>query len=252
MPQTLSKRVLWRVFFRSLFLQAAWNPQGMQNLGLAYAVYPALEALYPDKDKRVEAVRRHLTFFNTHPYVAAAIVGGVLFHELRVARGEEPPELVIKFKSALMGPLAALGDGFFWRSLRPAVGAVCALLVPWLHAWAAVLFLVLYNVVHLWMRARLYRIGFHEGDRLVSTLARANLPARGAALRSLAAGCAGGVAAWLALDFGTQHGGVEGMALGAGCIAAGALSYWLVVHRLPNTVVLYLAALLAGTAGAFL
>ncbi|MHB8879098.1 MAG: PTS system mannose/fructose/sorbose family transporter subunit IID, partial [Myxococcaceae bacterium] len=37
-----------RVFLRSLFLQAAWNPQGMQNLGLAYALYPGLEKLYPD------------------------------------------------------------------------------------------------------------------------------------------------------------------------------------------------------------
>ena len=32
-------------------------------------------------------MRRHLVFFNTHPYVAAAIVGGVLYHEQRIARG---------------------------------------------------------------------------------------------------------------------------------------------------------------------
>ena len=41
-----------RVFLRSLFLQACWNPQGMQNLGLAYALYPALERLYPDPEQR--------------------------------------------------------------------------------------------------------------------------------------------------------------------------------------------------------
>ena len=52
-----------------------------------------------------------------------------------------------------MGPLAALGDGFFWLSLKPAVGALCAALVPVLGAWAAVLFLVLYNAVHLTLRA---------------------------------------------------------------------------------------------------
>src|SRR4051812_10060235 len=88
----LPVRVLLRVFFRSLFLQASWNPQGMQNLGLAYAVYPALQALYPDAEQQAGAVRRHLLFFNTHPYVAAAILGGVLYHEERIAKGEESPE----------------------------------------------------------------------------------------------------------------------------------------------------------------
>ncbi|HYO74062.1 MAG TPA: PTS system mannose/fructose/sorbose family transporter subunit IID, partial [Archangium sp.] len=173
---SLGRGVLLRVFLRSLFLQASWNPQGMQNLGLAYAIYPALERLYPERQALEAAVRRHLVFFNTHPYVAAAIVGGVLYHEQRIARGEEPPDKVVAFKAALMGPLAALGDGFFWLSLKPATGAVCAALVPVLAAWAAVLFLFLYNLVHLTLRARLYLLGLTLGDRLVEAVARANLP----------------------------------------------------------------------------
>src|SRR6202158_716611 len=79
----LSHLTLLTVFLRSLFLQASWNPQGMQNLGLAYALFPALKELYPNQDELMAAVRRHLSFFNTHPYVAAALLGGVLHHELR-------------------------------------------------------------------------------------------------------------------------------------------------------------------------
>ncbi|QRK09775.1 PTS system mannose/fructose/sorbose family transporter subunit IID [Archangium violaceum] len=248
----LSRGVLLRVFLRSLFLQASWNPQGMQNLGLAYAIYPALEQLYPEKQALEAAVRRHLVFFNTHPYVAAAIVGGVLYHEQRVARGEEPPDRVVAFKAALMGPLAALGDGFFWLSLKPATGAVCAALVPVLAAWAAVLFLVLYNLVHLTLRARLYLLGLSLGDRLVEAVARANLPSRGAKLRSVAAACAGGLAAWLAATFGANAGGRYAPLLSLGCLALGVVSYLLVARRVPNYVVLYLAAGLACAAGAFL
>jgi PTS system mannose-specific IID component len=244
--------VLLRVFLRSLFLQASWNPQGMQNLGLAYALYPALERLYPEQQALETAVRRHLVFFNTHPYVAAAIVGGVLYHEQRIARGEEPPDKVVAFKTALMGPLAALGDGFFWLSLRPATGAVCAALVPVLAAWAAVLFLVLYNFVHLTLRARLYWLGLSLGDRLVEAVARANLPTRGAKLRSVAAACAGGLAAWLAVSFGANAGGRFAPLLSAGCLALGVASYALVARQVPNYVVLYLAAGLACAAGAFL
>jgi PTS system mannose-specific IID component len=248
----LTPGVLLRVFLRSLFLQASWNPQGMQNLGLAYAIYPALERLYPDKQALEEAVRRHLVFFNTHPYVAAAIVGGVLYHEQRIARGEEPPDRVVAFKAALMGPLAALGDGFFWLSLKPATGAVCAALVPVLAAWAAVLFLFLYNLVHLTLRARLYLLGLSLGDRLVEAVARANLPTRGAKLRAVAAACAGGLAAWLAVTFGVNAGGRFAPLLSAGCLALGVVSYLLVARRVPNYVVLYLAAGLACVAGAFL
>lgn len=248
----LSRWVLFRVYWRSLLLQASWNPQGMQNLGLAYALFPALRQLYPDPQRQTEAVRRHLVFFNTHPYVAAAILGGVLFHEVKIARGEESPERVIAFKAALMGPLAALGDGFFWLSLKPAVGALSAALVPVLHAWAAVLFLVLYNVVHLTLRYRLFQIGLARGDRLVEEVARANLPLRGARLRGVAAASAGGLAMWLAITFGELQGGLWGQLLALGCVGLGVLSYVLVGKRVSNYTLLYLAAALAVTAGAFL
>jgi PTS system mannose-specific IID component len=244
--------VLLRVFLRSLSLQASWNPKGMQNLGLAYAVFPALEQLYPDRKAQEAAVQRHLVFFNTHPYVAAAIVGGVLYHEQRIARGEEPPDKVVAFKAALMGPLAALGDGFFWLSLKPAVGAICAALVPVLHAWAALLFLVLYNLVHFTLRARFYWMGLVLGDRLVEAIARANLPTRGARLRSVAAASAGGLAAWLAVDLGRTAGGDHAPWLVTGSLVLGVVSYILVQQRVPNYVVLYLAAGLACAAGAFL
>jgi mannose PTS system EIID component len=244
--------VLLRVFVRSLFLQAAWNPQGMQNLGLVYALYPALKKLYPDPARLLEAVKRHLVFFNTHPYVAAAIVGGVLFHEERIARGKELPARVLAFKQALMGPLAAVGDGFFWLSLKPAVGAFSTALVPFIGTWAVVLYLVLYNLVHLTLRIRLYWIGLSRGDRLVEEVARSNLPARGARLRSFAAFSAGGLAAWLALDFGAQEGGMYAPFLAAGCLVVGATGYWLIKRGISRYVLLYLAAILAVLAGAFL
>jgi PTS system mannose-specific IID component len=258
---SLSRGVLLRVFLRSLLLQASWNPQGMQNLGLAYALYPALKELHPDRADLVAAVRRHLTFFNTHPYVAAAILGGVLFHEQRIARGEEGPERVQAFKSALMGPLAALGDGFFWLSLKPAVGALCAALVPVFQlltgqvgqgAWAAVVFLVLYNLVHFTFRWRMYRMGLALGDQLVEAVAKANLPKRGARLRAVAAASAGALAAWLAIVFGRNEEASWAPLLSSGCLIMGAVSYWLVGKRLSRYAVLYLAAGLAAITGAFL
>lgn len=250
LPAGVSRGVLVRVFLRSLFLQAGWNPQGMQNLGMAYALFPALKQLYPERRALQAAVQRHLAFFNTHPYVAGAILGGAIFHEARIASGEEEPSAVIAFKSALMGPLAALGDGFFWLSLKPAAGALCAGLVPLLGAWAVLLFLVLYNVVHLTLRARLYWLGLTRGDALIEEVARVRLPQRGAVLRSLAAACAGGLAVWGAFKLGTMQGGPRGgPLLTVGCLLLGALAYRALAWRATRYGALYLAAGLAIVAG---
>jgi mannose PTS system EIID component len=242
----------WRVLWRSLFIQAGYNAQGLQSLGFLYALSPALRRLYPTPEAQAVAVRRHLDPFNTHPYVAAAIVGGALALEEKIAAGEAAPAQVTAYKSALMGPLAALGDAFFWHSLRPAVGAFAAALVPLLSAWAALLFLAVYNTVHLTFRARFFLLGYREGEKLVEALSRAHLPKWSVRLRNLAALCAGGLAAWLAVMFGEHQGGGWGAALTLVCLGAGLGTYQLVKRRVSPYVVLYAVALLALGAGATL
>ena len=198
---TVRTFTLWRVFWRSLFLQAAWNPKGMQNVGFAYAIYPALAELYPDPERLQAAAERHLSCFNTHPYAAAAIVGGAIHHEERIARGEQPAESVNAFKRSLMGPLAALGDGFFWFSLRPAMGALAALLSLVVGFWGALFYFAAYNAVHLLLRARFFVAGRRMGDEVVAAVAASRLPFFGERLRGLAAASAGAIAGLASLSF---------------------------------------------------
>ena len=66
------------VMLRSQFLQGSWNYERMQNGGWAYSLIPALKKLYPNKDDASAALKRHLEFFNTHPYIAAPILGVTL------------------------------------------------------------------------------------------------------------------------------------------------------------------------------
>jgi len=254
---SFSRPTLWHVFVRSLFIQAGFNSEGMQSLGLVYALAPALEELYPEPLSRTRAFQRHLAPFNTHPYVAAAIIGGILFHEERIARGEEPEQRVNDFKRALAGPLAALGDGFFWLSWRPAVGAVAVATVPLLGAYSALLFLVLYNLLHLFLRGQLFVWGLRRGEGMLEQLAKLKAPSWAERLRRVAAASAGGLAAYLALEFGAQqHGsGVSALAaplLAGGCLSLGLLSYLLVANGRSPYWGLYLAALFAGATGVLL
>jgi PTS system mannose-specific IID component len=180
---TVPPAVLARCFWRSLFLQAAWNRRGMQNLGFAYAIGPALAVLYPEPARRRAAVARHLGFFNCHPYAAAAVLGGAIHHEERVAAGSEPEGAAVSYKATLQGPLAAIGDGFFWTALRPFFGALAALLAA-LFGWPGVVAsLSIYNAIHLTLRMGLFRAGYRQGDAVVGAVARLSLPVMADRLR---------------------------------------------------------------------
>jgi len=224
-PRKVPPRTLARVFWRCLFVQAAWNRRGMQNLGFAYAIDPALRALYPEPERREEALARHLCFFNCHPYMAAAIVGGAIHHEEKVASGLEPGGQPARYKQTLQGPLAALGDGFFWTALRPffgAAAAVGALLAGWP---AIVLALVAYNAIHLVFRLGLFRAGYEKGDALVGDISRLGLPLAADRLRAAGAALCGVAAAIVVVRSAAPFGGAgEAIAAAAAGFGYAALS----------------------------
>ncbi len=86
------------VFLRSNLFQGSWNFERMQALGFCFSMVPAIRRLYPENnDARKQAIKRHLEFFNTHPYVAAPVLGVTLAMEEKRANGAEI--------GSLLGPL---------------------------------------------------------------------------------------------------------------------------------------------------
>ena len=230
----------------------------MQNLGFAYALYPALEKLYPDPKDLAQATERHLCCFNSHPYFAATIVGGAVHHEEKVARGEESSDAVNAYKQSLMGPLAALGDGFFWLSLRPACGAFASLLalafvhsgMPLVGAIAGVAsYLIGYNVVHVVLRGRFFIQGYRLGDLVVEKIAASRLPVYGQRLRVLAAVAAGAAGGMSALALPLEPRMERFVALGA--VGLFAACYGALAKGLSPYALVYAASALALCIGVF-
>lgn len=70
------------VFIRSNLFQGSWNFERMQALGFCFSMVPAIRRLYPENsEERKQAIKRHLEFFNTQPFVAAPILGVTLAME---------------------------------------------------------------------------------------------------------------------------------------------------------------------------
>ncbi|MGE5174026.1 MAG: PTS system mannose/fructose/sorbose family transporter subunit IID [Betaproteobacteria bacterium] len=163
---------LLMVFWRAFFLQASWSFDRMQTVGFAYAIEPVLKKLYTDPIEYNDRLRLHLEYFNTQPYFASFILGAAVRLEQDRATGRNTTADVSGLKATLMAPLGALGDSFFWGSLKPmaAVAAVAVLMTgSW---WAPILFLMLYNAWHVGLRLGMLFWGFASGGDVAALMTR--------------------------------------------------------------------------------
>lgn len=168
----LTKKDRLGVFWRSQFLQASWNFERMQNIGWAYAMIPALKKMYKSKEDRSMALKRHLEFFNTHPYLAAPVLGVTLTLEEQRAGGKEIDNAAIQgVKIGMMGPLAGVGDPIFWGTLRPVLGAFAASLAlsgSWL---GPIIFFLAWNVIRMAFLWYTQELGYVQGSNITQNLA---------------------------------------------------------------------------------
>ena len=168
---TLDKKIRRSVMWRSMFLQGSWNYERMQNGGWAYSLIPALKKLYPSGEEAKEALKRHLEFFNTHPYVAAPIIGVTLALEEERANGADIDDAAIQgVKVGMMGPLAGIGDPVFWFTVRPIVGAIAASLATGGSIIAPLFFFIVWNAIRITFLWYTQEFGYKSGSAITKDL----------------------------------------------------------------------------------
>lgn len=161
---TLSKHDRFQVAFRHQFLQGSWNFERMQNGGWCFSIIPAIKKLYHNKDDQIAALKRHLEFYNTHPYASAPVMGVTLALEEERANGAPVGDAAIQgVKVGMMGPLAGVGDPVFWFTLRPILGALGASLALSGSIAGPLLFFFAWNIIRwlfLWYSQEFgYKVG---------------------------------------------------------------------------------------------
>ncbi|AXW88053.1 PTS mannose transporter subunit IID [Lonsdalea britannica] len=160
------------VFIRSNLFQGSWNFERMQALGFCFSMVPVIRRLYPENsDERKQAIKRHLEFFNTHPFAAAPILGVTMAMEEQRANGAPIDDGAINgLKVGLMGPLAGVGDPIFWGTARPVFAALGAGIAMTGSLLGPVLFFVLFNLVRLLVRYYGVAYGYKKGADIVSDM----------------------------------------------------------------------------------
>ena len=176
----LGRGTLLEMGLRANLLQAAWNFERQQGLGWAFALEPALRALYPARAERLERLAEHTAYFNTQPTLASIALGAAARVEEERSRGAGGDAAsMARLKAVLGSTLAALGDRLFWFSLRPfaaAVGVLVAMARP-SQGWGALALWLVYALPHLALRFGGVAWGYAAGPAVLSGAFRARLEA---------------------------------------------------------------------------
>ncbi|OZN10554.1 PTS system mannose/fructose/sorbose family transporter subunit IID [Enterococcus faecium] len=159
------------VAWRSTFIQGSWNYERMQNGGWAFSMIPAIKKLYKTKEERSAALKRHLEFFNTHPYIASPILGVTLALEEERANGAPVDDVAIQgVKVGMMGPLAGVGDPVFWFTVRPMLGALGASLAMGGNILGPIIFFLGWNIIRWAFMWYTQEFGYKAGSKITDDL----------------------------------------------------------------------------------
>ncbi|STP39889.1 PTS system mannose-specific transporter subunit IID [Enterococcus durans] len=149
----ITKKELNHVFWHSFQMEFSWNYERQMNMAYAYAIIPILKKLYHTKEDMAAALKRHLEFFNTTPHIVTLILGiNAAMEEENIHDPEFDVTAIDSIKTSLMGPLAGIGDSFFWGTLRLIATGVGTSLALQGNILGPILFLLIFNIPHILLR----------------------------------------------------------------------------------------------------
>ncbi len=166
----LTTKDLRSMYWRSTFLLGSFNFERMQAIGFCITLMPAIKKFYPDdKTQQAAALKRHLEFYNTHPWISSVVFGVTAAMEEHRSKGEDiGDETITNVKVGLMGPLAGVGDPIFWGTARPVLGALGASLAVAGNWMGPLIYFFGINIIRILVRWYGLRWGYERGTAMVA------------------------------------------------------------------------------------
>ena len=162
----LSNKILNKMAWRSLFLQASFNYERMQAAGWLFAMLPGLKKIHKNKDDLAASMSHNLEFFNTHPFLVTFVMGIVL--SLEQNKADIP--MIRAVRVAAMGPLGGIGDALFWFTLVPITAGITSNMALTGNIAAPFIFLGIFNVAQFAIRFFLMHWSYKLGTDAIGVL----------------------------------------------------------------------------------
>lgn len=178
----VTKKELRKVFLRSLTIMCSWNYERQMHMGFMFGMAPVLDKLYKNNgEKKKEAYRRHMEFFNCTPQMTSFIMGLAASMEEQNANAEEgdfQPESISMIKTSLMGPFAGIGDSFFQGTLRIITFGIGLSFAQQGSILGPILAVLLFAVPSLLAAYYGTFLGYHSGNKYLAKLYQEGLMER--------------------------------------------------------------------------
>lgn len=172
-PVTLQKKELRSVFWRSYQALGCYSYDKQQGIPYLRAMTPVLRRLYPDQQDYIEALRRHNVMFNTTCAFVPFCLGISCAMEEEYANAEPgtfDPQSISSVKIALMGPLAGIGDSFFWGTFRVIACGIGAPMAAAGNLLGVILYLLMNLIPSTLTRVYGFKLGYQGGREFLARI----------------------------------------------------------------------------------
>lgn len=142
-----------KILFSSLFIQTSWSFFSKQGMGFL------VNLISGTQNKKNVILKEHKELFNTHPYLASYIIGATI----RAYDEEKSSDEIKKFITIGQTSFASTGDLLFWQTIRPALLLISVILGIKFGIMGPLLFIIVYNIFHLYHRAKGIVDGYNMG-----------------------------------------------------------------------------------------
>lgn len=172
------RKLINKLFWRNNFLMFCTSYTKQQGTTYGWLMAPFLQQIYgKDTDEFYEAMSRHQDFFNTAPgvngFIAALTVS--MEEENKYARDNQldfDDTSIGALKTALMGPLAGIGDAVYLSVIRVIATGVALGLSQEGNWLGPILFLLMTQIPNVLIRWFTAVLGYKAGGQFISEAMR--------------------------------------------------------------------------------
>ncbi len=155
----ITKRDLWKVGFRGLFMEGNFNYERMQAGGFCFSIIPALKKIHRNPHDFSLALKNNLSFYNAHPKLFTFPLGLAIAME----ENKEKPETINAIKVATMGPTGGIGDAIDHMTMMPLTLGIGAAISLQGSIAGPFVFFILYQIYHFFVYFWLLFFGYKSG-----------------------------------------------------------------------------------------
>lgn len=167
----ITRKDFWQIFFRSCTLDSAWNYERQQNLMYCFMMIPILKKLYTTKKDMGDALKRHLEFVSCTPHIVTLLLGILgAMEEENYKNKDFDSASISAVRTSLMGPMAGIGDSFFWGTLLTIATGVAVSFSNQGSIIGPISFILIINIPGFLARYYCLNLGFKYGIKFFGNL----------------------------------------------------------------------------------